>query len=234
MKDTRIKKFKDISILTGMSLNSWFVLEEVRKPNQSQRHYLCRCACGKESIKDAQSVKSGRSRQCYDCAFKKHGLSGTDTYKIWGGMLTRCYNPKSRIYRFYGGRGISVCDRWHKFENFYEDMGARPKDLQIDRIDCNGNYEPSNCRWISKHENMLNRRPMPTLVGRKIGTWTVKEELRQPNQTHKYYKCVCDCGTTQTKCGSDLTRKKFPRCRKCAAITHREYWAKRRCVGNKA
>jgi len=87
-----------------------------------------------------------------------HGLSGTKTYYSWVAMINRCYNPKNDRYHNYGGRGIKVCDRWREsFENFLNDMGIRPEDRTLDRIDVNGNYEPSNCRWsdsITQYRNM--------------------------------------------------------------------------------
>lgn len=83
----------------------------------------------------------------------------TSTHAIWRGMLSRCHNPNSKDYKRYGGLGVSVCARWHKFENFLSDMGERPMHLQLDRFpNPHGNYEPGNCRWATRSQNQKNRR----------------------------------------------------------------------------
>ena len=79
------------------------------------------------------------------------------TYNVWAQMLSRCRNPNLKWFHRYGGRGISVCEKWHDFREFYADMGEKPPGLSIDRIDNDGNYEPGNCRWATKKEQMLNR-----------------------------------------------------------------------------
>jgi len=92
---------------------------------------------------------------------KRHGQTETKLYKIWCGMLTRCTNSKRRNYKWYGARGIKVCDRWKVFEHFRDDMGEPPRGATLDRKERDGNYEPNNCRWASnqvQHNNRSNNR----------------------------------------------------------------------------
>lgn len=87
-----------------------------------------------------------------------HGMKGTPTYMSWMSMKSRCNNPNNVSYKNYGGRGITVCKRWYNFKNFYEDMGQKPNGLSLDRIDNDGNYEPSNCKWSTWVEQNNNKR----------------------------------------------------------------------------
>ena len=91
---------------------------------------------------------------------KHHGMCHTSEYKVWKEMIQRCYNKKCTVYKYYGARGITVCDRWlHSFKNFHEDMGPKPfKGAQIDREDNDGNYEPDNCCWATRTQNNRNKR----------------------------------------------------------------------------
>ena len=92
-----------------------------------------------------------------------HGLSNTPTWNSWMGMITRCTNPRLERWKFYGGKGIKVCERWIRFENFMADMGERPNGASLDRIDRDGNYEPSNCKWSSAKEQAVNRSTTKTI-----------------------------------------------------------------------
>jgi hypothetical protein len=128
--------------------------------------WLCLCDCGTEKNLPSRDLVAGKIRSC-GCqheALKNvgrvtHGMSKRNrTYRIWAAMLTRCRNPKTANWGNYGGRGISVCDRWFAFENFLADMGYAPDDRSIDRVNNDGDYEPSNCRWATRSEQARNTR----------------------------------------------------------------------------
>jgi len=181
----------------------------------SDNNILCRCECGNTKILKNytayRSIKNGRSMSCgckHHC--KTHGNSNSKEYQVWVSIKQRTTNPKDKGYKDYGGRGITICDRWHdSFENFIADMGDRPKDKPtIDRIDVNGNYEPSNCRWSSWKTQSLNKRKYPC----KSGTTGVcfKNDKRVKKwcaQITVDYKNIC-LGHFRTKKEAIVARKK--------------------------
>ena len=151
----------------------------------------------------------------------KHGLSKHKDYKMWVGLFTRCNNPRVKIYKYYGGKGVKVCERWNNFSLFLEDMGDRPEGLQLDRINNNGDYEKSNCRWVTPKENNAgNKGDLPDdMPGKRYGKWLVMGRVYH-KQGHRYYECLCDCGTIRIICGGDLRRGNTTRCMKCKNLEH--------------
>lgn len=123
------------------------------------------CDCGSSVVVLAQNLKCGRTRSC-GCniatanrkAATKHGFTKFPEYSIWRLMIQRCTNPDDPRYKDYGGRGIAVCERWLKFENFLTDMGRRPDGMSLDRRNNDMGYEPGNCRWATSVTQANNTR----------------------------------------------------------------------------
>jgi hypothetical protein len=121
--------------------------------------WLCRCVCGKEWLVRTSNLTAGNIVSCGCISRTKHGLHKSPEYSAWRDMIKRCTNPNCKVFKHYGGRGISVCDSWQKFENFYRDMGSRPSGSHtLDRIDNEKGYEPCNCRWATMLVQSRNTR----------------------------------------------------------------------------
>lgn len=133
-----------------------------KRPCEYKRYNFCSQKCWREFQKKYPEV------------YCKHGMEGTKTYNCWVMMKQRCKNPKCQFYPDYGGRGISYCEEWEKFENFYKDMGDKPKGYSLDRIDVNGNYYKENCRWATNSQQANNKRTSRKITyGKK--TMTISE-----------------------------------------------------------
>lgn len=153
---------------TGEKFGRLTVLEIDMDKSSRKTYWLCKCDCGNVISIRSDSLKITKSCGCLkkEQDFKNlhlvnkqlHGLTNHPAYPRWRAMMSRCYNPKSDRYDRYGGRGITVCDEWHIVNNFIEwaENNGFYEDLSIERIDFNGNYEPSNCKWIPMEEQKWN------------------------------------------------------------------------------
>lgn len=153
------------SDFTGHRYGRLVVIAHAGKNRHGHSLWLCKCECGNEKVLNSVAFRHGNTKSCGCLQSEnrtKHGMHGSPEYMTWNSMIQRCENPHSKAYNHYGGRGITVCDRWKDFDNFFQDMGERPSPkYSLDRIDVNGNYEPANCRWTTQQEQVRNTR-IPT------------------------------------------------------------------------
>lgn len=192
--------------ITGRTFNLLTVLRYSHIKKGHGSYWLCQCECGNKTTVRIDGLKSGHPKSC-GClsdkwratgnANRTHGKTKTRIYQQWRGMKGRCFNENNQDYKHYGGRGITVCNRWLKFENFFEDMGECPKDYTIERINNDGKYEPSNCKWIHNKRQNRNKRNsfMIKYKGKnqclaawaehfKINYYTLHKRLRYSGKAH--------------------------------------------------
>ena len=169
MEGLEVKESRD---LTGQKFERWTVISLAPREKGKSRRWYCKCDCGTvKDVAEAELIRGGsKSCGCYKSekaadAHRTHGGKGTRLYKVWLSMNNRCDNPNCKTYKYYGGRGISICEEWRDFGNFQKwsmengyDPTAKRGVCTIDRIDNNGNYEPTNCRWVSMKVQRQNSR----------------------------------------------------------------------------
>ena len=147
--------------LVGMKFNR-LTVEKLKCVKNHRVYWECRCDCGNIATVESNHLITGHTKSCGCLNYENkisHGLSNHRLYSTWKGMIERCENPNAISFKYYGQRGISVCTRWHDVKCFIYDMYPSFKEgLTLDRINNNGNYEPSNCRWASVADQNKNRR----------------------------------------------------------------------------
>lgn len=192
-----------VTPMIGKRFERLLVVTQAHRSDTRLAHWYCQCDCGRTKVVAGSSLRSGVIRSCgclrsekarvMGSSSKRHGLSRHPSYSVWTSMMHRCYSSRDIEYRNYGGRGIAVCDRWHRFENFYTDFGHhRPvtknrRGISIERKDNNGNYEPSNVRWATPKEQGSNKRNNRYLEynGRRmiLSEWARELNMSQGNLT---------------------------------------------------
>lgn len=151
--------------LIGQRFGRLVVIQRMNNSPNGKTQWLCMCDCGEKKIVRSDHLKSGETKSC-GCLQKEitsvvkttHGHSCDETYKLWLNMKQRCTNSNCPDYKDYGGRGITICEEWLEFTNFFRDMGKRPLGYTIERGNNKGNYCLDNCKWATSKEQARNKR----------------------------------------------------------------------------
>lgn len=182
--------------LAGMRFGRLFVLSKAESDRRGNAAWFCRCDCGVEKRVLAQSLRSGStvSCGCYNLELvsgrgRSLSAGGMRSYLTWDAMIQRCTNPRNKKWHRYGGRGIIIHETWRSFDKFLADMGERPEGMTLDRINNDGNYEPTNCRWatpITQGNNRGNNRVVK--VGNSEMTVSEASRLLGGNRSSVRYR----------------------------------------------
>lgn len=176
--------------MEGKIFGRLIVLDKYKnvEKNRKRIHWLCRCECGNEKYIDGTSLRLNHTTSC-GCLIETHGMSKTKLYSVFYNMKDRCYNSKSKPYKNYGKRGISICDEWMNkedgfivFYNWSLDNGYK-EGLAIDRIENDGNYESSNCQWITLEENTAKSNKVSLRNVSKKESWALSPD----NKKYTFY-----------------------------------------------
>lgn len=172
-QESEVENMSKALDLTGERYGNLTVIKRVENSKNGHSNWLCKCDCGNYTTVHSGHLREKRGTKTCGCSWKKvgertykHGMKKTRLYRVWNGIKKRCFNENEPSYPQYGGRGITVCDEWkNDFQAFYDwaitngyDKNSKRGECTIDRIDVNGNYEPSNCRWVDMKIQSRNRR----------------------------------------------------------------------------
>jgi hypothetical protein len=191
---------------TGNKYGKLSVIElDLKKSTKERKFWICICDCGTTTSVNTDNLAGGRTRSCGCLKIenqltqakkrKKWGKELLPTRHVWQLMLRRCYNSNDGVFKYYGERGISVCKRWHNFENFLKDMGVKPKGLSLERKDVNGNYCPENCCWATTTEQTRNRRNTKWI--------TIKGQTKCAAEWCEIYNCTQNLFSSRLSRGWD-------------------------------
>ena len=186
---------RNIVDLTGKRFGSLFVIERFGSTHSGKATWKCVCDCGTEKIVEGHRLRSGQTKSCGCCrnlGHPKHGQSKTRLYRTWQHIKTRCLNPNYDRYKWYGGRGITVCEEWLVFENFYDwaIKNGYNDSLTIDRINPDAGYEPANCRWVTMETQANYRRSNVDIeiggISHTVAEWSKKTGVRYNDIYHQF------------------------------------------------